>query len=260
VLHFVAAVADADPDVGGGANHLAGPFVVEDMQGVVLWKGRFVDEGASELRFAFGEERFDEVLFDVQVLVEQFAQRLLVDVRPDPHEGEFEEAGHRLRKDIARFPLLLDVEKEGALREPVQRLFRVRRGHLPDRCRLLHGEGFDRQPGNQGRFLLREKDGQDLPQQRRRRRALGEKIQTLRQFGISRFQGVVRHGPCSGGGFIFTCSDGILSDTASCLNSFRCRRRLAPMGDLCGVESGIRAIRGSPRARFYDLNNRRIVV
>lgn len=71
--HFVTAVANADPPVGGRADDLACPFVVEDMKGVLGGKCQLVDEDAPQLCLSIGEEGLDEVFFNVHVFVEKFA-------------------------------------------------------------------------------------------------------------------------------------------------------------------------------------------
>ena len=73
VLHFVAAVADADRPVGGAADDLACPLVVEDVEGVFSGQARFMDENPSELRLPLGEEGLDERLLDVEILIIEFA-------------------------------------------------------------------------------------------------------------------------------------------------------------------------------------------
>ena len=73
VFHLVAAVADADRPVGGGADHVARPLVVEDVKGVFSGKARFMDEDPSELSLPVGEEGLDERLLDVEILIIEFA-------------------------------------------------------------------------------------------------------------------------------------------------------------------------------------------
>jgi len=109
VRHLVTAVADADPPVAGRADHLARPFIVKDMQGILGIKRRLMDEYSTELGLTIGKERFDEVVFHIQILVEELAQDLLVDIIPHPHERKFKKSGHRWREDIGRFAVLLQV-------------------------------------------------------------------------------------------------------------------------------------------------------
>ena len=116
MLRLVAAVADAHAHVLGRPDDLAGPLVVQHPQPAVggrrfridlrrcrrergaplaLRQRRLVDEHAPELRLAAGEQVQDEVVLNRDVLVEQLAQQLLVDVVADAHHRELEEAGHR---------------------------------------------------------------------------------------------------------------------------------------------------------------------
>jgi len=75
VLHLVAAIAQADPDYARPVRmNGAGPLVIKDMQGVLVRQRRSWTKDPAQLGFAIGEERLDEVLFHVQVLVKTARQ------------------------------------------------------------------------------------------------------------------------------------------------------------------------------------------
>ena len=57
VLHLVTAVAEGNPPVRRGPDHLAGALEVEDVEGVLLGEDRLLHEGAAELGLPGGEER-----------------------------------------------------------------------------------------------------------------------------------------------------------------------------------------------------------
>ena len=165
VLHLVPAVAQADADVRGRANHPRGPLVVEHVQRDVAGEDRLRHEHAPELGLAVREERLDEVLLLVEVPVEQLREDLLVHVAADPHHRELEEAGHRRREDVLRLPALLDVEEDRPVGEPVERLLRLGQGELPRAARRLRGERPDRKQRDQLGLALREQHREDPVEQ-----------------------------------------------------------------------------------------------
>ena len=144
---------------------------------------------------ALGEEGLDEVLLDVHVLVEKLGQGPLIQVRPDPHHRELEEARHRRRQAVNRAPIALDVHEEGPARKLVQDPLRVRRRDLPRAGRGLGVEGLDRQERDQGGLLLAEQHLEDVEQQIGGRRSLGEAVEPLGQPRVARLEGPMRHGP-----------------------------------------------------------------
>jgi len=146
MLHLVTAVADPHRPVGGAPDHLARPLVIQHVKGVFRGQGRFVHENPPQLRLPFREEVPDEILLHVQVLVEELAEELLIDVVPDPHHGKFEKAGHRGRQEVGLVPLVVfHVQKEGAAGQRIERFLGLLKRNFPDVGRLSGCEGLDRQ-------------------------------------------------------------------------------------------------------------------
>jgi hypothetical protein len=194
VLHLVTAVAGADGPVGGRADDLAGPLVIEHVHGVFGREHGLLHEDAAKLGFAVGKEGLDEVLFDVQILVEEFRQGLLVDVAARAHHGELEEPGHGRGQDVGRAAVLaFDVDEHGPPGQVVQDVPGLRQVHLPDFGRLFGREGPDGQQGDEFGFPFGKEDLQDLVQGLGRRGALGAAVQTVRQFGVTGSVREVRH-------------------------------------------------------------------
>jgi hypothetical protein len=81
-------------------------FVIEDVERVLLREHRLLDEGASEPGLSLGEQGLDEILFHVQILVEELGEGSLIQIRTDPHHRELEETSHRGRQAIDRVPVL----------------------------------------------------------------------------------------------------------------------------------------------------------
>ena len=143
--HLVTAVAGADPPVGCRLDHLAGTLPVQDDQHVLIRKHGFVDKGASELGLSLGEEGPDEVLFHIEILVEELGQQFLVNVFPDAHQGELEEPGHGRREGIVHLPMHIDIHQQGLVGQPVEESARLVFRPAPDAGRLGDRKGLDRQ-------------------------------------------------------------------------------------------------------------------
>jgi hypothetical protein len=79
---------------------------------LALRQRRLVDEHAPELRLAAGEQVQDEVVLNRDVLVEELAQQLLVDVVADVHHRELEVAGHRGWERVDHAARTLHVEQD----------------------------------------------------------------------------------------------------------------------------------------------------
>ena len=118
-------------------------------------------EDASHLGRSGHEEGHEKIVLDMHILMEQFTQRLLVDIAPDAHEGKLEEADHRRRQDIGGDAVFLQIEKNGPVRQVIENPCRLRLPDLPDSRRPPRREGPDRQLGDPGRILLAEKNLQD---------------------------------------------------------------------------------------------------
>lgn len=177
VFHLVTAEAEADSAMGGGPDNLAGPFVSEDVEGILVGEDGLVDEDAAELRFPLGEESLDEVLFDRDVLVVELGQRFLVNVPAQPHHRELEEPGHRRGKGIDLPGPAPDVEEDGPARQGVQDLAGLVRLHLPGPGRPFGGERPDGKEGYQRRLPLAHQKPEDLEQEFGGWRALGEFVE-----------------------------------------------------------------------------------
>ncbi len=111
VLHLVTAVARPGAYVGGGADHFGGALIVHHLEGRCRAQGILIDEGPPHARFPGAEEIFHEILFHVQVLVEQLCQQFLVVPVAQTHHGEFEETRHGRRKDEEPFLFKLHVQQ-----------------------------------------------------------------------------------------------------------------------------------------------------
>jgi hypothetical protein len=202
MLHLVAAVADAHAHVLGRPDDLAGPLVVQHPQPAVggrrfridlrrcrrergaplaLRQRRLVDEHAPELRLAAGEQVQDEVVLNRDVLVEELAQQLLVDVVADVHHRELEEAGHRGWERIDDAARTLHVEQDRPRGQRIQDDMRLRLAHPPDLRRLLRAERPDRQLRHEPGFALAEQHLEDAVEQLRRWGALWEPVEPVGQ-------------------------------------------------------------------------------
>ena len=139
--HFMAAVAHGDPDVTGSLDDAACPLVVKDVDSAVRRQGRFVNEGAAQLGLAGHEEGLDEILLHVDVLIEELAQGLLVQIGPQAHHRKLEKACHRRRHDIDAVAVLFDVEEDPPVGKPVQDASGLTFPHVPDRSGLAGIKG-----------------------------------------------------------------------------------------------------------------------
>jgi len=179
VVHFVAAVTDADGPEGSHLDDLGRPFIIEDMQTEFRGKGRLVDEYTAQLCLSGREEGFYEVLFHVEVLKEEFAERLLVEIRPDPHERKLEKSRHGRGKDIGFLPFFLDVEEKRPVCQVIQYLLSRRPLHLPDAGGTFCREWFYGEERYQSGILFGEQDTQDSIQRVRWGRPLGKEIDPI---------------------------------------------------------------------------------
>ena len=91
-----------------------------------------MDEDAAQLRLAVREQRADELLLDVQVLVEQLGEQLLVDVAAHAHHRELEEARHGRRQGVGGPAVVLDVDEDGAAGQLVEDSACLGQVHLED--------------------------------------------------------------------------------------------------------------------------------
>ncbi len=196
VLHLVPAVAEADTAVGRGLDDLAGPLVVEDVQGVLFRQDSLVDEGPPEVGLAMGEEGLDEVLLDRDVLIIELRQGLLVDVPPEAHERELEEPGHGRRQDVGRSLGALDVDEQGPGGQGIEGLAGVGLAHTPAAGGLGRRERLDGDQGHERGFLLAHEHLEDGEEEVGGGRALGKAVQTLDEGGIAGPGGeMMGHGP-----------------------------------------------------------------
>ncbi len=193
VLHLVAAVAHADAAVRRGLDDLARALVVEHVQRVVVGEHRLVDEHSAKLRLAVREQRLDEVLFDVEVLVEQLAEQLLVHVVADAHHRELEEAGHRRRQHVGGHAVALGVHEDGSAGELVEHRARLGEVELEDLAGLLGGEGLDGELGDDPRLALAQQHREDLEQRLGLGRALREPVEPVDHLRVAGLQRGVGH-------------------------------------------------------------------
>ena len=194
VLHLVPAVAEADGDRGRLPDHVARPLVVEHLQRELGGQGPLLHERAAELRLPAHEEVLDEVLLDVEVLEVELGQPLLVDVPPDPHHRELEEAGHGGREDVER--LAVAARGRAGWRERRARRAPRRLGERqPPRLRRRRGaEGLDGKPRDELRLPRAEEDLEDAEEELRGRRALREAVQPVLQAAVGVPRTKVAHG------------------------------------------------------------------
>jgi hypothetical protein len=178
VIHLVPAITEADPAMGGRPDDLAGPLVVEDVEGVLVGKDGFLDEDSAELGFSLDEEGLDEILLDRDVLVVKLGQGFLVDVPAQPHHRELEESGHGRGQSVNLPRPAPDVEEEGPARELVQDLTGIVRFYLPGSGRPFGREGLNGKEGNQRRLSLAHQDPEDLEQEFGGRSALGKLVES----------------------------------------------------------------------------------
>ena len=129
-----------------------GAFEVQHVQRVLLGEHR---QGAAELRLAGGEERANEVLLDVQVLVEELGQRLLVDVVAPASRNS--RAGHGRRQHVLGAPVPFPVDEQRPRGQRRQRGVspRPRRPSRSRRSGRRHGEWAGRPQRAASRSLKR---------------------------------------------------------------------------------------------------------
>ena len=160
---------------------------------VLVGERLLVDEDPSELGLSPREEGANEVLFDVQVLVEELGEHLLVDVASHPHHRELEEAGHRRRQDPARLPVAHDVDEQGLRGERLENVPRLGGGRVPGARGRLGPERANRQGRHERGLALGEEHLQDAVEKVGRRRALREPIEPVDQAAVAGAGGCVRH-------------------------------------------------------------------
>jgi hypothetical protein len=83
MFHFVPAVADTNC-----------PLILQHGKRQRLRENGFVHEHPAQLGLSARQKGLNEILFDIQVLIEEFRKHFLVDIMPDAHHGKLEEAGH----------------------------------------------------------------------------------------------------------------------------------------------------------------------
>lgn len=193
VGHFVSAVAEPDRDGRGGTEDLGDPLVVEDLQGGDGGQGGLLHEHPARLRLATGHQALDEILLDIDVLVEQLAEQLLVDVGPHPHQGEFEKTGHGRGQGVDRPAVALDVEQDGAVGQLLEDSVGGGGGGVPAGGGLGGGERGEGQAGDQAGLALGEQQPEDLVQKVGRRRPLGKPVQPVDQALVGLSHSMVRH-------------------------------------------------------------------
>ena len=151
------------------------------MVGLFRHEDRFIDKNAPEFSVHAQEEVLDEILLHIDVLVEEFAQVLLVDIAPCAHERELEKADHRGRQDELAHAAVVGIDQESLLAEVVEEFFRLGFGCAPELCGFFQGKRPDRELSHPLRLFFREEDAQDLGERLRGRRALREPVEPVFQ-------------------------------------------------------------------------------
>ena len=194
VHSLVAAVAHADAYVRGRVYDVRRALVVEHLEHVFVGDLRLLREDAPHLDVAAADEVAHEVLLDRYVLVEELAQRLLVNVVTHAHQRELKKSRHRRRHGVYLLSVLLYVDDERLAREAVEHLLRLVLRHLPDLRRLVYVEGLYRKLGHQPRFLFGHQYLEYVVEELRLRRSLRETVQPFHQPCVRRTVSVVvRH-------------------------------------------------------------------
>jgi hypothetical protein len=194
VAHLVAAVADPDAAMRSGLDDLARPLVVEDVEGVFVGEDGLVDEDPPELGLPLGEEGLDEVLLHGDVLVVELGQDLLVDVPPEPHHRELEEAGHGRRQDVVMPLAAGDIDENGPAGEGVEGFLGLGDAHLPGTGGLFHGERLEWSEGQERGLFLADEELENLEEELRGRGFLGGPVEPLDEAVVTGFRGHVGHG------------------------------------------------------------------
>ena len=73
VFHLVPAVTASHANVAGGFNHLAGPFIIQHVQCIVVGQRRLMYEGPPQLRFTASKQFPDKILLYIHILMKQLA-------------------------------------------------------------------------------------------------------------------------------------------------------------------------------------------
>ncbi len=144
MMHLVPAVTNADGPVGRALDDLAGPFIIQYKERVFIGQCRFMDKGAAQLGFTPGKELPYELLFHVQVLIQQLTQDLLVDIMPNSHHGELEEACHGRWQDIMGLAIQFNINQDRPPGQFIEHLLGTGEVHFPGQAGLFCSEGFYR--------------------------------------------------------------------------------------------------------------------
>ena len=146
----------------------------------------------AQLRRA-GEQASDELVFLVDVAVQQLGQGALVDVGAHAHHGEFEETGHGRREDVQAPPLVHAVQQERALGEALEQLLGGALRQLPGTGCLARGERPQRELRQQVRVLLVEEQREDPQHQLGRRHARWEPVHPVNELVVARWGEMMGH-------------------------------------------------------------------
>ena len=185
VVVLVAAETGSDADEIGLLNDVGGPLVIQDVVGLFCHENGLVDKDPAQLGVHAQEEVLDEVLFDIDVLIEELAQILLVDVAPGPHEGKLKKTDHGGWQDELADAAVVGIDQQALFAEPVQQFFGLCLCRAPELGGLFQRKGTDRQFCHPFGFLFREEDLQDLREGLRGRSPLGEPVEPVLQIFIS---------------------------------------------------------------------------
>jgi hypothetical protein len=161
-MHFMAAVTDADSAGRGASNDFRGALVTQNVQGVFQGQSRFVNEGAPQLGLSPRKQGLNKFFFHIQILVEEFAQDLLIEVVPQSHQGKLKKTRHRRWKHVKRLSVLFHVKENGPPSQVIQDLLSVGKVHFPGMARFFCGKGPDRQKRDLLGLFLTEKHFQDM--------------------------------------------------------------------------------------------------
>ena len=137
---LVTTVAHAYSYVRGRFYNVCRPFVVQYVEGVFIRYLRFLSEDPPHLGIASADKLLHEIFLHGDVLFEKFAESLLVNILPDPHEGELKETGHGRRNCVYLLSFLLNVDQYCPFRKLIQHFLRLVFGHIPNICSLFRPE------------------------------------------------------------------------------------------------------------------------
>ena len=155
-------------------------------------QGRLVHERPAQLR-RIGEQAGDELVFLVDVAVQQLGQRVLVEVGPHAHHGEFEEAGHGRREDVEAPPLMHPIEEKRAFGEAVEQALGGALRQLPRARGPAHREGAQGQLRQQLRVSLVEEEREDALQKARRHHTRRKAVHPVNEAAIAGWSEMVGH-------------------------------------------------------------------